>query len=97
VPTLLLNLSGRVSNLTDNLVVGAILDTARVNSLFNTQRLAVLGQTVLTGVGKRVVAGPGRAARAEGERGDVSTAGSWSSRGWWPCSRVGGPRAGRCV
>jgi O-antigen/teichoic acid export membrane protein len=67
VPTLLLNLSGRVSNLTDNLVVGAILDTTRVNSLFNTQRLAALGQSVLTGVGSASWAGLAEL-HARGER-----------------------------
>lgn len=51
VPTLMLNVSGRVSVLTDNLVIGGILDTARVTSLFTTQRLVALGQTVLQGVG----------------------------------------------
>ncbi|MFO0951447.1 MAG: hypothetical protein U0835_09915 [Isosphaeraceae bacterium] len=50
LPTLLINISGRVSNLTDNLVVGSILGPDRVTSLFNTQRLAVLGQTLLSGI-----------------------------------------------
>jgi O-antigen/teichoic acid export membrane protein len=50
-PTLLLNVSGRVSVLSDNLVIGGILDTERVTALFATQRLVTLGQTVLQGVG----------------------------------------------
>jgi O-antigen/teichoic acid export membrane protein len=40
-----------VSVLTDNLIVGGILGTARVTSLYATQRLASLGQTVLLGIG----------------------------------------------
>jgi O-antigen/teichoic acid export membrane protein len=50
-PTLLLNVSGRVSVLSDNLVVGGLLGAERVTALFNTQRLVALGQTVLQGVG----------------------------------------------
>jgi O-antigen/teichoic acid export membrane protein len=50
-PTLIMNLSGRVSVLSDNLVVGGLLGTERVTSLFNTQRLVSLGQTVLQAVG----------------------------------------------
>jgi O-antigen/teichoic acid export membrane protein len=46
-----LNLSGRLSILTDNLVVGGLLGASRVTSLYNTQRLASLGQTVLQGIG----------------------------------------------
>jgi len=57
LPTLLIHLSGRVSYLTDELVVGTILDVRRVNSLFGTQRLAILGQTVLQAVGNAVWAG----------------------------------------
>ena len=51
LPTLVLNLSGRVSILTDSLIVGGLLGTARVTSLVTTQRLATLGQSVLQGVG----------------------------------------------
>jgi O-antigen/teichoic acid export membrane protein len=50
-PNLLLNVSGRVSLLTDSLVVGGILGTRRVTSLVNTQKLVVLGQTILQTVG----------------------------------------------
>src|SRR5262249_17783462 len=50
-PALLLQLSGRLSILTDNLVVGGLLGAARVTSLHNTQRLASLCQTVLQGIG----------------------------------------------
>jgi O-antigen/teichoic acid export membrane protein len=57
LPTFLIHLSGRVSYLTDELVVGTILDVGRVTSLYNTQRLAVLGQTVLQSVGSAVWAG----------------------------------------
>jgi O-antigen/teichoic acid export membrane protein len=51
VPTLLLNLSGRISLMTDNLVIGGMLGAALVTTLFFTQRLAVLAQTLLLGVG----------------------------------------------
>jgi O-antigen/teichoic acid export membrane protein len=51
VPTLVLNISGRVSVLTDNLVVGGLLGTERVTSLVSTQRLVMVGQAVLQGVG----------------------------------------------
>lgn len=51
LPTLMISLSGRIGLLTDNLVVGSVLGPARVNSLYNSQRLAVLGQTILQGVG----------------------------------------------
>jgi O-antigen/teichoic acid export membrane protein len=57
LPTFLIHLSGRVSYLTDELVVGTILDVRRVNSLYGTQRLAILGQTVLQAVGNAVWAG----------------------------------------
>ena len=50
-PTLLFNVAGRISVLTDNFVVGGILGVKDVTSLFNTQRLVVLGQTVLQSVG----------------------------------------------
>lgn len=50
-PTLLLNVSGRVSVLTDNLIVGGNLGVERVTSLFNTQRLIVIGQGLLQSIG----------------------------------------------
>jgi O-antigen/teichoic acid export membrane protein len=50
-PTLLLNVSGRVSVLTDSLIVGGVLGAQRVTSLVNTQKLVVLGQTILQSVG----------------------------------------------
>jgi O-antigen/teichoic acid export membrane protein len=56
-PTLLIHLSGRVSYLTDEMVVGTILGVRRVTSLFNTQRLAIQGQTVLQSIGNAVWAG----------------------------------------
>ena len=51
LPTLLFNLSGRVSLMTDNIVVGAMLGAGTVTTLFFTQRLAVLAQSLLQGVG----------------------------------------------
>ena len=51
VPTLMINLGGRISLLTDNLVIGALLGAAQVTTLFFTQRLAVLAQSLLQGVG----------------------------------------------
>ena len=51
VPTLLINLSGRISLMTDNLVIGGMLGAALVTTLFFTQRLAALAQTLLQGVG----------------------------------------------
>jgi O-antigen/teichoic acid export membrane protein len=51
LPALLINLSGRISILTDNMIVGSMLGTRRVTALYTTQRLASLGQTVLQGVG----------------------------------------------
>ena len=51
VPTLMINLGGRISLLTDNLVIGALLGAAKVTTLFFTQRLAVLAQSLLQGVG----------------------------------------------
>lgn len=50
-PTLLLNLSGRLGLLTDNLVVGGVRGTAAVTSLVNTSRLPMIGQGLLQGVG----------------------------------------------
>jgi O-antigen/teichoic acid export membrane protein len=57
LPTLLIHLSGRVSYLTDELVVGALINTSNVTALFNTQRLAILGQTMLQSAGNAVWAG----------------------------------------
>jgi O-antigen/teichoic acid export membrane protein len=57
LPTLLIHLSGRISYLTDEMVIGKILGAERVTSLFNTQRLAVQGQMVLQSVGNAVWAG----------------------------------------
>jgi len=52
--TFMINLSGRVSLMTDNLVVGAMLGTGQVTTLFFTQRLASLMQTLLGGVGSSI-------------------------------------------
>ncbi len=52
--TFMINLSGRVSLMTDNLVVGSMLGTGLVTSLFFTQRLALLTQTLLGGVGSSI-------------------------------------------
>jgi O-antigen/teichoic acid export membrane protein len=49
--TFLINVSGRVSLMTDNLVVGSMLGAGVVTTLFFTQRLAVLAQSLLLGVG----------------------------------------------
>jgi O-antigen/teichoic acid export membrane protein len=51
VPTLLLNLCGRISLMTDNIVCGGILGPAAVASLVITQRLATLALSVLQAVG----------------------------------------------
>jgi O-antigen/teichoic acid export membrane protein len=67
LPTLLIHLSGRVSYLTDELVVGTLIDTRNVTALFNTQRLAVLGQTMLQSTGNAVWAGLAEL-HARGER-----------------------------
>jgi O-antigen/teichoic acid export membrane protein len=56
-PTLLLNLSGRLGLMTDSLVIGWVLGARSVNSLFGTQRLAALGQTLLAAVGGAAWAG----------------------------------------
>ena len=50
-PTLLLNVCGRVSVLSDRMVLGALRNTSLVTSLDNTQKLAVMGQSVLQAVG----------------------------------------------
>lgn len=49
--TFLINLSNRVSLMTDNLVVGSMLGAGPVTILFFTQRLPVLAQSLLLGVG----------------------------------------------
>jgi O-antigen/teichoic acid export membrane protein len=51
LPSLLINLSGRVSLLTDNIVVVGILGAAAVASLVVTQRLATLTMAVLQAIG----------------------------------------------
>lgn len=50
-PVLLINIFGRLGMLTDNLVIARGLGAGRVTSLFYTQRLVVLGQLVLQGIG----------------------------------------------
>lgn len=50
-PTVLFNLAGRVGLLTDNIVLALILGPARVVPLFLTQRLIVLAQGQLQGIG----------------------------------------------
>ncbi len=57
VPTLVLNLTGRISYLTDAIVVGYFLGPARVTMLFVTQRLAQLAQVQLQAVGSASWAG----------------------------------------
>lgn len=69
VPTLLVNLSGRLAVLSDFLVVGGLRGTAGVTALANTQKLANIGLGVLQGVG-----GASWAALAElHARGDTET------------------------
>jgi O-antigen/teichoic acid export membrane protein len=51
VPNLLLNISGRVSVMSDDLIIGRMLGTARVTTLVNTQKLATMGQTILQSLG----------------------------------------------
>jgi O-antigen/teichoic acid export membrane protein len=53
----MLNLPRRVCHQTDHIKVGSILGTRQVNSLYNTQRLAGLGQTLLSAVGGAAWAG----------------------------------------
>jgi MATE family multidrug resistance protein len=67
VPTLLLALSGRVGLMTDNLVVGGLLGAGTLTTLFFTQRLAALAQTVLQSVGNATWAALGEL-HARGER-----------------------------
>ena len=50
-PSLWLNLSGRISVLSDNLVIGNILGARMVTSLVNTQKLVLMGQSLLVAVG----------------------------------------------
>lgn len=69
LPNLALSLCGRLSLMTDNLVVGGLLDVGRINSFANTQRLAAIGGSVLQSVG-----GASWAALAELHRaGDLET------------------------
>lgn len=51
LPSLLINFSGRVSLLTDNIVTAGILGTVAVTSLVVTQRLATLAMAVLQAIG----------------------------------------------
>ena len=50
-PALVLSLCGRLGLMTDNLVIGSVLGVEAVTVLFFTQRLAVVGQSLLQGVG----------------------------------------------
>jgi len=50
-PALWLNLTGRVGLLSDNLIVGNILGLRMVTSLVNTQKLVLMGQSLLIAVG----------------------------------------------
>jgi O-antigen/teichoic acid export membrane protein len=50
-PNLWLNVTGRVGLLSDNLVVGNILGLEMVTSLVNTQKLMLMGQSLLMAVG----------------------------------------------
>ncbi len=51
VPTLLFDLAGRTGLLTDNIVIALVLGPAAVAPLFLTQRLLVLSQIQLQGIG----------------------------------------------
>lgn len=51
LPTFLMTLSGRVSLMTDNLVIGGLMGAATVTALYFTQRLAVMAQMLLQGIG----------------------------------------------
>ena len=51
VPALVIGLCGRLGLLTDNLVVGGLLGVGSVTTLYFTQRLAVVAQSLLQGVG----------------------------------------------
>lgn len=50
-PSLWMNLTGRVGLLSDNLIVGNILGLRMVTSLVNTQKLVLMGQSLLIAVG----------------------------------------------
>lgn len=56
-PTLLMNVCGRISLMTDSIVVDQFLGPAVVTTLFVTQRLATLAQSQLSGVGSAAWAG----------------------------------------
>ncbi|MEO6809238.1 MAG: hypothetical protein ABI353_09030 [Isosphaeraceae bacterium] len=56
-PTLAINLCGRIGLLTDYIVVSQILGVAPITTLFLTQRLAVLAQAQLQGIGGAAWAG----------------------------------------
>ncbi|MHC5544135.1 lipopolysaccharide biosynthesis protein, partial [Singulisphaera rosea] len=49
--TFLFNVSGRVSLMADNSIVGSMLGASMVTSLVNTQKLTVLSQSLLQGIG----------------------------------------------
>lgn len=49
--TFLFNVSGRVSLMADNSIIGSMLGASLVTSLVNTQKLAVLSQSLLQGIG----------------------------------------------
>ncbi len=51
IPTLVITLCGRVSLMSDDLIVGGVLGAELVTTLFFTQRLAALAQTLLQGIG----------------------------------------------
>ncbi len=51
VPNLVLNLTGRLGLMSDNLIVGRMIDTKNVNVLVQTQRLATMGQSMLQAMG----------------------------------------------
>ncbi len=53
----LINVSNRISLMTDNLVIGKMLGAGAVTTLFFTQRLAVLVQMLMAGIGSAVWAG----------------------------------------
>lgn len=57
VPSLILQVSGRLGLLSDNLIISAILGSGRVTMLVVTQRLATLAQTQLLSMGNACWAG----------------------------------------
>ena len=67
IPTYVVNMCGRVSLLTDNIVVAAILGPVAVVPLILTQRLALMAQGQLQGVGNASWAGLAEL-HARGER-----------------------------